>query len=243
MRTTRRAARGIERGWRFLDGARVSGMRGGVRARVRRGEMRRLACAGVADTHSARVSTLPIDFAATEFRGLFSPTWGHPVGAPHQFNSHRSSHRTRPRWRSAAQPRSSRASRAPRCSRSSPPRSSPAACPAAWRGSRRGSPCRPSDRRTTSGTPHTPTSGSRCVPMTDPPHSSAPHSATYRHQRRGHCGVDIVPEPDRARRRRRTRVPRQTLTHDRSSATRPDQSPPQHPPLFPNRLRCRRRWR
>jgi hypothetical protein len=93
MRTTRRAARGIERGWRFLDGARVSGMRGGVRARVRRGEMRRLACAGVADTHSARVSTLPIDFAATEFRGLFSPTWGSsrwgasvqlaPVVAPH----------------------------------------------------------------------------------------------------------------------------------------------------------------
>ena len=83
MRTTRRAARGIERGWRFLDGARVSGMRGGVRARVRRGEMRRLAC----------VSTLPIDFAATEFRGLFSPTWGSsrwgasvqlaPVVAPH----------------------------------------------------------------------------------------------------------------------------------------------------------------
>ena len=93
MRTTRRAARGIERGGRFLDGARVSGMRGGVRARVRRGEMRRLACAGVADTHSARVSTLPIDFAATEFRGLFSPTWGSsrwgasvqlaPVVAPH----------------------------------------------------------------------------------------------------------------------------------------------------------------
>ena len=48
---------------------------------------------GVADTHSARVSTLPIDFAATEFRGLFSPTWGSsrwgasvqlaPVVAPH----------------------------------------------------------------------------------------------------------------------------------------------------------------
>ena len=235
MRTTRRAARGIERGGRFLDGARVSGMRGGVRARVRRGEMRRLAC----------VSTLPIDFAATWFRGLFSPTWGHPVGAPHQFNSHRSSHRTRPRWRSAAQPRSSRASRAPRSAlRSSPPRYSPAACPAAWRGSRRGSPCRPSDRRTTSGTPHTPTSGSRCVPMTDPPHSSAPHSATYRHQRRGHCGVDIVPEPDRARRRRRTRVPRQTLTrmidHPRLDLTN---HRPNHPPSFPNRLRCRRRWR
>ena len=238
MRTTRRAARGIERGWRFLDGARVSGMRGGVRVRVRRGEMRRLACV------SARVSTLPIDFAATKSHGGSShQLGGHPVGAP-QFNSHRSSHRTRPRWRSAAQPSSSRASRAPRCSRSSPPRSSPAACPAAWRGSRRGSPCRPSDRRTTSGTPHTPTSGSRCVPMTDPPHSSAPHSATYRHQRRGHCGVDIVPEPDRARRRRRTRVPRQTLTrkidHPQLDLT---SHRPHNPPLFPNRLRCRRRWR
>ena len=51
-------------------------------------------------------------------------------------------------------------------------------------------------------------------PHTDPPTSCAPHSAMYRHHRRGHCGVDIVPEPDRARRRRRTRVPRQTLTHD-----------------------------
>ena len=234
MRTTRRAARGIERGGRFLDGARVSGMRGGVRARVRRGEMRRLAC----------VSTLPIDFAATWFRGLFSPTWGHPVGAPHQFNSHRSSHRTRPRWRSAAQPRSSRASRAPRSAlRSSPPRYSPAACPAAWRGSRRGSPCRPSDRRTTSGTPHTPTSGSRCVPTRIPP------TAVHRIQRRIDISVaDIVAwtssrspiarvdaaepaSPDK---------PSRMIDHPRLDLT---SHRPHHPPSFPNRLRCRRRWR
>ena len=81
-------------------------------------------------------------------------------------------------------------------------------------------------------------------PHTDPPHSCAPHSATYRHQRRGHRGVDIVPEPDRARRRRRTRVPRQTLTrmidHPRLDLT---SHRPHHPPSFPNRLRCRRRWR
>ena len=235
MRTTRRAARGIERGGRFLDGARVSGMRGGVRARVRRGEMRRLAC----------VSTLPIDFAATWFRGLFSPTWGHPVGAPHQFNSHRSSHRTRPRWRSAAQPRSSRASRAPRSAlRSSPPRYSPAACPAAWRGSRRGSPCRPSDRRTTSGTPHTPTSGSRCVPTRTPP-----ATAVHRIQRRIVINVaDIVAwtssrspiarvdaaepaSPDK---------PSRMIDHPRLDLT---SHRPHHPPSFPNRLRCRRRWR
>ena len=237
MRTTRRAARGIERGGRFLDGARVSGMRGGVRVRVRRGEMRRLACV------SARVSTLPIDFAATKSHGGSShQLGGHPVGAP-QFNSHRSSHRTRPRWRSAAQPRSSRASRAPRCSRSSPPRSSPAACPAAWRGSRRGSPCRPSDRRTTSGTPHTPTSGSRCVPTRIPP------TAVHRIQRRIDISVaDIVAwtssrspiarvdaaepaSPDK---------PSRMIDHPRLDLT---SHRPHHPPSFPNRLRCRRRWR
>ena len=161
---------------------------GGARRGARESKARRDAPIGMRATHSARVSTLPIDFAATWFRGLFSPTWGHPVGAPHQFNSHRSSHRTRPRWRSAAQPRSSRASRAPRSAlRSSPPRYSPAACPAAWRGSRRGSPCRPSDRRTTSGTPHTPTSGSRCVPTRIPP------TAVHRIQRRIDISVaDIV---------------------------------------------------
>lgn len=109
MRTTRRAARGIERGGRFLDGARVSGMRGGVRARVRRGEMRRLACAGVADTHSARVSTLPIDFAATWFRGLFSTNLGViPLG---RLSSTRTGRRTA-HDRDGAPPRS-RAPRAP----------------------------------------------------------------------------------------------------------------------------------
>ena len=71
--------------------------------------------------------------------------------------------RTRPRWRSAAQPRLSRASRTPPRTRGSPPPpSTRETCPAAWRGSG-GSPCRPSDPRTMRGTPLTPTSGWRWV--------------------------------------------------------------------------------
>ena len=92
MRTTRRAARGIERGWRFLDGARVAGMRGWVRARVRRGEMRRLAC--VKHTLGARLDSADrFRRDRVPVRGLFSPTWGSsrwgasvqlaPVVAPH----------------------------------------------------------------------------------------------------------------------------------------------------------------
>ena len=102
--------------------------------------------------------------------------------------------RTRPRWRSAAQPRSSRASRAPPHTRGSPPPppSTRETCPAAWRGSGRGSPCRPSDPRTMRGTRRTPTSGWRWV-------SSASVAA-------GASGLLARPRREHRRRPERTRV-------------------------------------
>ena len=153
--------------------------------------------------------------------------------------------RTRPRWRSAAQPRSSRASRAPPRTRGSPPPPSTRdTCPAAWRGSERGSPCRPSDPRTMRGTPRTPTSGLRWVSSAS---VATGASGLLAHPRREHRRR---PERTRVRSRRiRPRgvsrsLPGQTLILLAPSVVSPRLTSSDLALRFrPSRLPCRRRWR
>ena len=205
--------------------------------------MRRLACAGVADTHSARVSTLPIDFAATEFRGLFSPTWGSSRwGASVQLAPVVAPHTTEMALRRAA----ALLARLP--STSMQPQLAPAVFTRGMSGGL---------ERFKEGQPvqtKRPAYDERDTPHTDKwlevrPHTDPPPTAVHRIQRRIVINVaDIVAwtssrspiarvdaaepaSPDK---------PSRMIDHPRLDLT---SHRPNHPPSFPNRLRCRRRWR
>ena len=241
MRTTRRAARGIERGGRFLDGARVSGMRGGVRARVRRGEMRRLACRD--DTLGARLDSAD-RFRRDRVHGAPLTNLGViPLG---RLSSTRTGRRTA-HDRDGAPPRS----RAPRA----PPEHLDQHCAARPRGIHprhvrrpgevQGGAARadqatgvrraghPTHRQVARGaSPHGPPPPQLCTAFSDV--SSSTSRTLWRGHRPGaRSRASTPPNP---------RPPTNPHTHDHPQLDLTSHRP-HHPPSFPNRLRCRRRWR